>query len=144
MTMNIIRYALAGLPLLVAVPAYAGPQMPVSMQGVWCNAEPSKEKSQVYFHRHCTNEELVTGYEIEVTANGLGKQKRLANPENDTVSCTAVKITKFNVPNPWGRKGWVNAWGPGYRIKFRCEEDNKTSTVTESWQLEKDRLITER
>jgi hypothetical protein len=123
---------LAAVMILTTAPAHGEPQIPREMQGKWCGSPLYPlAPLQSYYPGPCGVDD---GVEMEITASGFNAAGNW--------QCTAIRVTKFNVPSYKGSS--INPWGPGYRIKFRCNKREGGNTVVTEyvWQMEKDYLLT--
>jgi hypothetical protein len=119
MIRKLILAALACLALASA--AYArSPETPKEMRGVWCS--PADGTQGEYLDGPCTDDRL--GLEIKVTANGYTHEEG---------QCSVISIASFN----YYRKGILNPWGPGYRVKLRCNNDGHRVVEEQEWRLAK-------
>jgi hypothetical protein len=110
--------------------------IPDNMQGNWCDSDPdnrTKSKPRMYMEGSC-EEFKVDGLDMEVTATGFNTDREL--------DCTAIKVVPFNIYHVRPSETYVNPWGPGLRITFRCQIEEGPSRITEQeWQISKGYLV---
>jgi hypothetical protein len=104
--------------------------LPDNMQGIWCKSPDNQtgNKFRMYMEGSC-EEFKVNGLNMEVTATGF-------NTDADLV-CTAIKVVPFNVYVVRPSETYVNTWGPGLRITFRCQDDDQPFITEQEWQISK-------
>ena len=121
--------ALCGLALSTS--AYAK-DLPKDMQGRWCGGEGDGVPGRMMYF-DCQDDERPT---LEVKGGTMIS-------EGDA-GCVAVEAKPFNLYLVRASGVYVNAWGPGMAITFRCRvEDGRPFTKKEYWQIFKGGLVTD-